>query len=341
MLMNSDDQQGSTSSILHVQLSNILNNHENSLTEAIHSFRTDGFTILQTPALDRSSVDRLNVRIEHVLRGIYDRGHCPDKTPPLLTTPITTVEGGLLEPLGYYSFAAGAPHPPQDRNVLQIVNLHKCDNAFRSLATNSQLGELIAKLTGWEEGVRLASDQTWLKRPGSKPLSFHRDSPYFMFTPPDVVTVWVALDDMVDESMGPLEYVRGSHLWGNNTTTATTTTTGGARQFFQKKGSKLLHDAALSEGLSMECLEFVSTKGLRAGAISIHNGNTWHGSGKNTSSKPRRGLGLHYVPAQVKFTEEARFSSLWRRYLIHDAEDETHKNASDVILNKDDFPVIF
>jgi len=127
----------------------------------------------------------------------------------------------------------------------------------------------------------------------------------------------------------------------NNNTATTTTTTGGARQFFQKKGSKLLHDAALSEGLSMECLEFVSTKGLRAGAISIHNGNTWHGSGKNTSSKPRRGLGLHYVPAQVKFTEEACFISLWRRYLIHDAEDETHKNASDVILNKDDFPVIF
>jgi len=90
MHMNSDDQQDSTSSILHVQLSNILKKHENSLTEAIHSFRMDGFTILET-VLDRSSVDRLNVRIEHVLRGIYDRGHCPDKTPPLLTTPITTV----------------------------------------------------------------------------------------------------------------------------------------------------------------------------------------------------------------------------------------------------------
>mmetsp|Transcript_11563 Transcript_11563/g.16601 ORF Transcript_11563/g.16601 Transcript_11563/m.16601 type:complete len:330 (+) Transcript_11563:30-1019(+) len=327
-----DPQDSTNSSILHAQLSNILNNHENSLTQAIHSFRTDGFTILETPILDRSSVDLLNVRIEHVLRGIYDRGHCPDKTPPLLTTPITTTT--TTEPLGY-SFTAKTHHP-QDRNVLQIVNIHKCDSAFRSLATNSQLGELIAKLTGWEEGVRLASDQTWLKCPGSKPLSFHRDSPYFMFTPSDVVTVWVALDDiMVDDSssMGPLEYVRGSHLWGNNTS-------GGARQFFQKKGSKLLHDAAQSEGRSMECLEFVSTKGLRAGAISIHNGKTWHGSGKNTSTKPRRGLGLHYVPAQVKFTEEARSSSLWRRYLIN-VEDEAHNSASEVILNKDDFPVIF
>ena len=45
-------------------------------------------------------------------------------------------------------------------------------------------------------------------------MVFHRDSPYFMFEPSDVVTVWVALDTM-DEELGPLEYVRGSHKWGD------------------------------------------------------------------------------------------------------------------------------
>ena len=41
---------------------------------------------------------------------------------------------------------------------------------------------------------------------------FHRDSVYFDFTPADVITVWFALEDM-EEQLGPLEYVKGSHLW--------------------------------------------------------------------------------------------------------------------------------
>ena len=38
-----------------------------------------------------------------------------------------------------------------------------------------------------------------------RPLVFHRDSTYFDFDPSDVVTVWLALDDMTPD-LGPLEY---------------------------------------------------------------------------------------------------------------------------------------
>ena len=90
--------------------------------------------------------------------------------------------------------------------VLQIINIHKANSAFRKLETNADLGRLVAELAGWKHGARLAQDQVWAKPPGAPPLVFHRDSPYFMFVPSDVVTVWFALDDM-DEDVGPLEYV--------------------------------------------------------------------------------------------------------------------------------------
>ena len=59
----------------------------------------------------------------------------------------------------------------------------------------------------WSSGARVAQDQIWAKPPGASPLVFHRDSPYFDFVPDDVITVWIALDDMTCDELGPLEYV--------------------------------------------------------------------------------------------------------------------------------------
>ena len=77
---------------------------------------------------------------------------------------------------------------------------------------------------------------------GAPPLVFHRDSPYFDFHPSHVVTVWVALDEMHPE-LGPLEYVRGSHRWGDGRS-------GSAAQFFDTDARALLRSAAQREGLA-------------------------------------------------------------------------------------------
>ena len=154
-----------------------------------------------------------------------------------------------------------------------------------------------------------------------------------MFTPSDVITVWIALDDM-DEELGPLEYVRGSHKWGDGRV-------GSSSSFFQSENRKLLYSAAKLEGIENpeSTLEIVSMAGLRAGGISIHHGKTWHGSGKNRSKdRPRRGLGLHFVPAEVKFTENARKSSLWRSYVPDDVSDEDLLNTE---LSEEHFPLVW
>lgn len=328
------------------------------------SFASDGFVRLPD-VLGKDAVEALNVRLEHVLRGQYDRGVKPDKTPKLIklgmatqyddgdekkdeeddhalacdcSTTKTTLpskrqsknkkkSAGNIGPLGFTGSR-------QNAKVLQVINVHKCDRLFRELATNARLGRAVAELAGWRHGARLAQDQVWAKPPGSPPLTYHRDSPYFMFSPSSVVTVWVAFDDMVDE-LGPLVYVKGSHKWGEGRV-------GSAGTFFQRDGGlSLLKSAAEREGLNFdEDVEFVSMAGLEAGGMSIHDGRCWHGSGGNRSEcNPRRGLGLHFVPAEVRFTADAAKSRLWRRYV--EPHIESGEDVGDIRIPEEDFPLVW
>lgn len=301
--------------------------------DLIDSFRSDGFVVFPNVA-SQEGVCLLNDHLEDVLRGHYDRGRKPDKIPRLIKgikpSPkfsnkeempdvSTKKKKKSIGPIGFSGNL-------QNVKVLQIINIHKADSVFRKLETSSQLGKVVAELAGWTEGARLAQDQVWAKPPFAPPLVFHRDSPYFMFEPSDVVTVWFALDDM-DPELGPLEYVRGSHRWGDGRV-------GSASQFFQPNLKRLLRSAAEREGLDPEALDIISMAGMNAGGLSIHHGKIWHGSGKNNSkTRPRRGLGLHFVPANVRFTAEASHSSLWKPY-VADTED-----PSNVELLEEDFPI--
>lgn len=308
--------------------------HDDSLESLRETFSNDGFVAFQH-ALSPQFVSTLQSRLEEVLRGNYNRQVPPDKAPKLITS---SIEG--VGPLGYEYYNGKKSNKNNNNNqkskVLQIINIHKCDDDFRKLAISVEIGKMVAELTGWKYGARLAQDQVWAKPPGSPPLVFHRDSPYFMFTPNDVVTVWVALDDM-EEDLGPLEYVKGSHKWGDNRV-------GSASAFFQTENKKLLYSAAKLQGIEdpETSLEIVSMAGLKAGGISIHHGKCWHGSGKNRSreNKPRRGVGLHFVPAEVKWTKEARKSSLWRRY-IPDDDDISEEDLANIELSEKDFPLVW
>lgn len=334
---------------------------DETLPPLCQTFASDGFVKLPG-VVPTDAVQALNKRLEHVLRGQYDRGVKPDKTPKLIKLGMATQydvddekkgeeedgrhvcdcskhkgasqqqrsrkrPGGNIGPLGFTGSR-------QNAKVLQVINVHKCDQLFRELGTNAHLGRIVAKLAGWKHGARLAQDQVWAKPPGSPPLTYHRDSPYFMFSPSAVVTVWVAFDDMVEE-LGPLVYVKGSHKWGEGRV-------GSAGTFFQRDGGvSLLKSAAEREGLNFDQdVEFVSMAALEAGGISIHDGRCWHGSGGNKSERnPRRGLGLHFVPAEVRFTADAAKSRLWKRYV--EPHIESGLDVGDIELPEEDFPLVW
>ncbi|EJK63146.1 hypothetical protein THAOC_16215 [Thalassiosira oceanica] len=133
------------------------------------AFAEDGFLVFPD-AIDLCVVSDLQSKLDDVL-----------------TDPLSSTQAERIDPLGLPPTATR-----KKGRVLQIINVHKSNRKFREIATSPELGRLVSKLAGWQQGARLAQDQVWAKPPGAPPLVFHRDSPYFMFEPDDVVTVWVA-----------------------------------------------------------------------------------------------------------------------------------------------------
>eukprot|EP00316_Scyphosphaera_apsteinii_P001697 CAMPEP_0119302698 /NCGR_PEP_ID=MMETSP1333-20130426/4252_1 /TAXON_ID=418940 /ORGANISM="Scyphosphaera apsteinii, Strain RCC1455" /LENGTH=294 /DNA_ID=CAMNT_0007305137 /DNA_START=102 /DNA_END=986 /DNA_ORIENTATION=+ len=258
-------------------------------SEPTGSFEADGFVLLKRLVSPEFATLLAN-SLERVLRADYDTDVPPDKRPRV------PKGDGIL---GFSGERRGV-------RTLQLINVWKSSSTFAQISRSPALGELVARLAGWQCGARLAQDQVWAKPPGAPPLVFHRDSPYFDFEPSDVVTVWVAIDRMQPE-LGPLEYVRGSHRWGDGRL-------GSAAQFFDSDPHALLRSAAKREGIDEASLDqlIISMEGMPAGGCSIHNGRTWHGSGPNASaSAPRRGLGIHYVPASATFASGIELGKLW------------------------------
>jgi len=151
--------------------------------------------------------------------------------------------------------------------------------------------------------------------PGAPPLAYHRDSPYFMFHPSSVATVWIALDTMT-EDMGPLTYICSSHKWGREGNSSVGHTNGRSTQHFfeeeQEGKSSRVQTAAERAGRLPAELEYVSLAGLEAGGCSIHDGRTWHGSGGNVAAdphRPRRGIGIHFVPVRQYIIIDSFFSA--------------------------------
>ena len=63
----------------------------------------------------------------------------------------------------------------------------------------------------------------------------------------------------------------------------------------------LVDSAAAAEGLDPSSVRVVQAS-VPPGGCGIHDGRTWHGSGPNRSDKqPRRGLGIHFIPAHAIF----------------------------------------
>lgn len=206
--------------------------------------------------------------------------------------------------------------------VCQWINIWKSSTKFKSLVHSKTLGKLVSQLCNYK--VRVAQDQVWVKPPNSKPLVFHKDSPYFFFKNPKIITVWVALTDMTDEN-GALEYVTKSHFWKNDEKIIS--------KFFQNNIYKQLHQAAIKNEKNIENLQFCSMSGLKKGSISIHFGNLWHGSKSNESQDNRIGIGIHYIAEDNIFLEKAKFSKLWKKFC--------YKNDNFVSeLNSDFFPKV-
>ena len=86
------------------------------------------------------------------------------------------------------------------------------DPDFAAFCLDSPATELARQVLGAQR-LNLLYDQLFVKEPGADHRTrWHNDQPYWPVRGRDVISVWVALDQ-VDATNGRLEFVRGSHRW--------------------------------------------------------------------------------------------------------------------------------
>ena len=173
-----------------------------------------------------------------------------------------------------------------DRVFVQRVNLWQTNDKVRELMLDPSLGQVVTEVSG-VEGVRVWHDQALVKEPYANPTAFHLDVPYWSFTSPDAITIWVALDDATLEN-GCLYYVPGTHK---------------AKKFDN-----------VGIGPSIGALFDVYPEWrdvsaqpcpVPAGGALFHNGLTFHGAGANMTPGLRRAMTCAYMPDGCTFNGTA------------------------------------
>jgi len=252
----------------------------------VEEFHENGFVIVPQ-IIDPDLVRAAGDRYEDLFAGRFETGLYPDE----------------------WNWRMGRDDTSLTR---QICNAWKSDRDIARVVLRPDIGAACARLGGWE-GTRLSQDNVLWKPPGGRALGFHQDSSYEQWAvPSDWVSCWIALDDTTAVG-GTVEYVRGSHLWPR---------WGMIEQFHGPADPhRELEQAAAEAGRTPERVPVV----VPAGGGAFHHGWTWHGSGINTSDRPRRSLVAHCMPSTARFhpTQTGYIYSRYKRF-GDDQMDETH-----------------
>ena len=261
----------------------------------VNQFNDDGFLIIDQ-LVDDATVMALRASFDRLFRGEFETGVTPDEV----------------------NWQQGSGDPSLTR---QICNGWKADREIAKVILREDIGKAIAELGDWP-GTRVMIDNVLWKPPGTRPLGYHQDSAYLdWYRPSDLLSCWIALDDTTAEG-GTVEFASGSHKWTHSTA---------AGEFHgPEQYRKHMEIAASRQGVEPE-IAYVE---VAKGGGSFHHGWTWHGSGHNRATVPRRALVLHamrsdteYVPRQL----QQGTGYIYGRY----------KRLADNIIDENFFPVVW
>ncbi|MEQ1752405.1 MAG: phytanoyl-CoA dioxygenase family protein [Prosthecobacter sp.] len=163
-----------------------------------------------------------------------------------------------------------------EKTVRNLWRLEKYNTFFRQLGERADILAFISPFV--HGGPLLVGVETFSKpaRIGSG-VPYHQDNAYFCQTPPDMLTVWIAID-AVTEANGPVFFVKGSHKGGMQPTKPS-----GVR------GNSI--GMAEPSGVPLSD-QFCGL--LAPGDATIHQCETIHHSAPNTTDFSRLGLLLVY-----------------------------------------------
>ena len=188
---------------------------------------------------------------------------------------------------------------------------HLDEEFIWQMSTDSRVIDVIQELMG--EDIMLLSTHFFCKYPdpeAKKFVAWHQDVTYWGLDPAEAHTAWVAIDDS-DTENGCMRVIPGSHKNGIVT------------HGESEGGENLL---SVNQEIPDELVDTSQAFDLelKAGQLSIHDGQLYHASNPNTSDRRRCGLTLRYIAPHVKQIE---LNSLGTRYptILIRGEDR-HKN---------------
>jgi ectoine hydroxylase-related dioxygenase (phytanoyl-CoA dioxygenase family) len=190
---------------------------------------------------------------------------------------------------------------PDGRTVRNFWRMEQHDSHFAALARSPKLLRLVSPLVGGDPVVTGVESFNKPARVGTA-VPPHQDNAYFCQRPPDVLSVWIALDPATAEN-GAVEYALGSHLEFRP-----------HRPSGVKGNSFGLSDPAAADAFP----SFLGT--LDSGGILVHHCQTIHRSEPNRSDRPRLSLVIVYRGAHTEPDPEMR--TAYQRALA-----ETPQNA--------------
>ncbi len=148
---------------------------------------------------------------------------------------------------------------------------------FQRAVFDSPAAGVMAALFGARK-VNLLFDQILVKEPRtSTPTVWHQDITYWPVTGDQVATLWLALDKVTRDT-GAVEYIRGSHLWGQRYLAVSFD----PDQTYEEDLPEVPDIESAREDYDIVCFE------LEPGDCTIHDARLLHGAPPNASPSVRR-----------------------------------------------------
>lgn len=169
----------------------------------------------------------------------------------------------------------------------------KSDRGVREVAFDSRLPGIVADLLG-ARYLNFWEDTTFVKAPHTRQkTAFHQDLAYFQIEGEQCVIVWIPLD-AADLESGVMQYVRGSHKWGETYAPNVFV----SQTPFRTSPEKRCPDIEANP----EDYDIVSFD-VEPGDVIIHHVMTVHGSGGNRSDRWRRAVSFRYCGDEVRYLD--------------------------------------
>jgi phytanoyl-CoA hydroxylase len=234
------------------------------------------------------------------------RGFASEQTCAELEAVTRTHLAGAVAPVEFEA-DLGYPGAPANRDaagggtVRRLRQAYARDEVFRRWATDPRLVAVVESMLGEPARITLAHHNCVMtKHPhyGSQ-TGWHRDTRYWSFASPELVTVWLALGDE-DESNGVLRVIPGSHQ--------------AVLEPGQLDPAEFLIEA---HPASKPLLQATRPLALHRGDVLFFDSRLFHAAGRNASNAVKLSVAFAYFGASNRPVEGTRSAEFGSVELLH------------------------